>query len=106
MLYEPIINALLELKQAMDTAKIQGDDETIIAVMHKYDIFFYRLESISSKDFRLSLRDYFHIDITYEELLKILPSICNSLGFQTEKLVKPSNGYRTDSDFDYFITLK
>ena len=40
MLYEPIINALLELKQAMDTAKIQGDDETIIAVMHKYDIFF------------------------------------------------------------------
>lgn len=105
MLYEPIINALLELKQAIDSAGAQDSSETISSIMRKYDIIF-GLNGVSSKELYISLRDHFHIDVDYEDLLKILPSICNSLGFQIEKLVKPSNGYRTDSDFDYFITLK
>lgn len=105
MLYEPIINALLELKQAIDSAGAQDSSETISSIMRKYDIIF-GLNGVSSKELYISLRDHFHIDVDYEDLLKILPSICNSLGFQIEKLVKPSNGYSTDSDFDYFITLK
>ena len=95
----------LELKQAIDSAGAQDSSETISSIMRKYDIIF-GLNGVSSKELYISLRDHFHIDVDYEDLLKILPSICNSLGFQIEKLVKPSNGYRTDSDFDYFITLK
>lgn len=90
MTNEKLIEILIELKnESLKMNTLHSDDE-IMSIMRKYDMLFLGKDfnTIYSIELRHSLEKIFGINLTNEELNKLIPSACASLSMQYEPMAK------------------
>lgn len=98
-----ISNCLIELRDAGLSTTIENYDN-----LKKYDIIFSgsNFNSIFAHEFCYALNNYFNIVISLENLLEILPDICEPLSMKLEPLVRVSDIDKSPRPIaDYYIFL-
>ncbi|CUP58716.1 Uncharacterised protein [Turicibacter sanguinis] len=94
-----LINVLSELR----TASINSTPENIKTTMDKYDMLFLgeKFNCIYSIELAHSLKNFFNVNISHDELLTLIPIACSNLNMKFEELIALGN----PSTHCYSITL-
>lgn len=82
---QTIESALLELRAA---SLASHSDYEIRATMEKYNLLFLgeKFNKIMSMELVSTLKNYFSLEISHDELLKVIPTICDNLKMDLEEL--------------------
>lgn len=103
---EKITAALLELRSASMVTNANPTDSRIKSLINKYDIIFIskKINQIDSFDLYRALNGYFDINIEHQELMGLIPLVCDRLNMKYDPLIDIYNMGKTKADF-YQITL-
>lgn len=93
---DELISAFWNLRSSVITAhRLKNVSEIIAYLKEEYDgkILFsgYNCDTATSNDIARVLNDYYHISITHDELLRLLPGICNKLSLKYEPFTDPND---------------
>ncbi len=99
---ELLQNALMELREA--SLSIHSKSLDWNTTMDKYNMLFLgeKFNKINSFELTKTLNNYFSLDITKDELMKILPETCKLLNMHFEALVLAEDHTKLTG---YYITL-
>ncbi len=103
---QQIGDALLELKRASEF--VQSDPSSWHDVMSEYNLLFLgdKFRVIYSVELAFSLKTKFGIDITAEDLNKMIPDICSHLGMKISPMILAEDAGKPDAPIaNYSIEL-
>ena len=97
-----ITETLLELRSS---AKLIKSEEDLKTTMRKYDMLFVgeKFNTIYARELHHYLRNVIGYDISIEEILKMVPPVCNTLGMKIDAMAFVDDPERKIAD--YQITL-
>lgn len=101
------IKKIVDVLEELRLASIQATPDTIKLVMKKYDMLFLggKFNTIYSDELRHALKNHFNIEISNEDLVKVLPSIAKMLNMKLETMVAVEDVGKPNPRISYSIEL-
>ncbi|AQS04174.1 hypothetical protein [Clostridium beijerinckii] len=101
------LQKLIDILNELKTASISSTSDTIEATMKKYDMLFVGSEfnTIYSVELHHSINNIFNLKITMDELNSLLPTACNILNMDFEKMIAVNDTGKPNAAISYQITL-
>lgn len=102
------LNKVIDVLKELQVASQQATEHTIRSVMDKYDMLFLgeEFKVINTLELRYSLNNYFHVDMSNEELNTLIPAACEFLQMKYEPMIKLEDaGKNNIKPHCYTVTL-
>lgn len=104
---QQLVEILRELRSASMSLGPEPSEYSLKSLMQKYNMLFVgeKFNVIYSRELCHALKNYFCVEISNDDLNKLLPGACKSLNMQLEPLIEISKIGKSSTPDCYQITL-